>query len=145
MDAIIENAGSNKFGVQYVYDFFKDLVSTYNEFVESVFKLEVKCLPATATSPDHILIGDATGVVDDNIDKYRQAFVESPILNHKDKQLQNTVFLYRRIGKLINNFLNRSVAQIRITPSKDHSACLGEKAIPFYYKIDNVRSNNIFS
>ena len=137
LDAIIENAGSNKFGVQYVYDFFKDLVSTYNEFVESVFKLEVKCLPATATSPDHILIGDATGVVDDNIDKYRQAFVESPILNHKDKQLQNTVFLYRRIGKLINNFLNRSVAQIRITPSKDHSACLGEKAIPFYYKIDN--------
>ena len=79
LNNIVEKANKSTAGVQYVYDFFKDLIQAYNEFVESVYGWETKCLPDINAAPKHLLLGDAIASIPDKTDRFRQGFVESPM------------------------------------------------------------------
>jgi hypothetical protein len=127
--------GSNSTaGKQYVYSFMKDLVQAYNEFADSCYGLNVTCLPEIGLSPKHLFIGDAAVQNETKKDPFRQDFVESPVLNRRSKQLNHCLFLFKRIGALINSADFSNQEAIRITPSVGH-ATLGKKAIPVYYQV----------
>ncbi len=134
LESIISKAQSDKLFSQPVYDLMTDLSLAYNEFVESVYHWEEECLPDIQESPKHLLIGDATASVNDRVDPYRQEFVASPALRKTDDKHSRMVYLFNRIGKLILSFQGPGENELRITPSKINGL-LGEKAIPYYYKV----------
>lgn len=55
----IENAAAQQTGiyVQYIYDFFRDLVYAYNEMRESLFNDDHLCCPPVELFPKHVLLG----------------------------------------------------------------------------------------
>lgn len=121
-------------GKQYRYAFLKDLVQAYNEFVDSCYQLNVACLPDINLSPKHLFIGDAAAQIEDKKDPFRQHFVETPFQSDGKEKLQRCLFLFKRIGALIESadFTNRE--DLKITPSTLHT-CLGNRAIPAYYQV----------
>ena len=119
---------------QSVYSLMKDLVQAYNEFADSCYGLNVACLPDINLSPKHLFIGDAAVQTEYKKDPFRQDFVESPVLNRRGKQLKHCLFLFKRIGALINSADFSNQETIRITPSVANAA-LGKKAIPAYYQV----------
>ena len=121
-------------GKQYRYAFLKDLVKAYNEFVDSCYQLNVACLPDINLSPKHVFIGDAAAQIEDKKDPFRQHFVETPYQSDGKEKLRKCLFLFSRIGALIESadFTNRE--DLKITPSTLH-ADLGNQAIPAYYQV----------
>jgi hypothetical protein len=121
-------------GKQYRYAFLKDVVKAYNEFVDSCYQLNVACLPDISLSPKHLFIGDAAAQIEDKKDPFRQHFVETSFQSGGKVKLQRCLFLFKRIGALIESadFTNRE--DLKITPSTWH-ADLGDQAIPAYYQV----------
>jgi hypothetical protein len=122
-------------GIQYVYDFIKELADAYHEFREKIYELCHSCCYDAAAFPKHLAIGLL--IPDDTVTPcaYRHCFLESPLLNHKDDQLQEAVMLYMRLVQMISTFTipsGRGVT-IRITPSKSIAGELSSRAIPYYY------------
>ena len=123
-------------GKQYRYAFLKDLVQAYNEFLDSCYQLNVACLPDINLSPKHVFIGDAAAQIEDKKDPYRQHFVETPFHSDGKEKLQRCLFLFKRIGTLIQSADFTNQQALKITPSKLY-ATLGDKAIPVYYQVSN--------
>ena len=129
-------------GKQYVYSFMKDVVLAYNEFVDSCYQLNVDCLADISLSPKHLFVGDAAAQIEDKKDRFRQNYVETPVVNDGKERLNRCLFLFKRIGTLINSTDFSTQQTIRITPSK-LNACLGDKAIPSYYQV--IGSEKLFT
>lgn len=136
---LLSDKGSNN--IQYVYDFTKEIADAYNEFKESVFELCYSCCIDADAFPKHLALGELVPADEFHTCKYRQCFIESPILNHKDDLLQTAMNLYTRIITLISNFKFLSVRDaIKITPSSGINKLLGDRAIPCYYNAQAVAS-----
>jgi hypothetical protein len=127
------SASTSNSGKQYVYAFMKDVVQAYNEFVDSCYQLDVSCLADISLSPKHLFIGDAAAQIEDKKDPYRQQFVEIPYQSEGREKLQKCLFLFKRIGALIQSTDFSTDTTIRITPSILNDS-LGNKAIPAYYQ-----------
>lgn len=135
---VVGNALASRFsafGIQYLYDFLKDIAAAYEEFKESTFEVCAECCLEPNAFPKHLGLGELAGADPLHPHQYRQCFLESPILNHKDLALRKAVLLYKRIGALLDNFdLEFSARQpIKVTPSAGITSSLGDKAIPIYY------------
>ncbi|WP_299763460.1 hypothetical protein [uncultured Dokdonia sp.] len=123
-------------GFQYAYDFMKDLVETYNEIKALLPKSFTSCFPDMNAFPKHIMIGK---IVDNTPNNYKHTFYNSPVLD--DEEIEAKVkILIERFNELVDKFtlpevVNKMAPDINITPSRK-SIELGNKAIPFYYSID---------
>lgn len=134
---------NNTPNIQYVYDFFQDLAASLNELWEAITDIPGECCPVADKFSKYIMAGElvlGTGV---RFAEYRHYFNESPILNDGASRAAKAVFLLRRIGLMMRSFnldqqLPSGIAAIRITPSKKAGNKLGDRAIPFYYKLDDV-------
>ncbi len=128
------NAFSGKAGIQYVYDWVKDIVVAYDEFRDTVFELCSQCCPDPDSFPKHLMLGEAQATGNGN-SKYRHDFLEAPILNHRDELLQSSFQHYSRIIALLNQFSFDATKDdgIKVTPSANGISKLGSRAIPFYY------------
>ena len=121
-------------GIQYYYDFLKDLVETYNAFC-GLFGDDAVCCPDVADFPKHLLLGNlASGTA---TGENRTGFYPSPMIGGVRERRAHARFLARKIDVLIGAFqLPRQGpnVEIRITPSAAENRSLEERAIPYYYQ-----------
>jgi hypothetical protein len=124
-------------GIQYYYDFLKDLVETYNHFRELLFGDTTWCCPDTETFPKHLLLGDVDpGTV---LSENRTGFYPSPLVSRTVEQLDHAQFLAKKVDTLIQTFqVPPSTSAIRITPSRFEGDPLDERAIPYYYQVNTT-------
>lgn len=124
------------YGIQYLYDFVKDVATAYMEFRESAFDLCQGCCIDPALFPKHLALGLVQGGEEEGGCHYRQCFIESPILNNKDDELRKALYLYNRLVQIIQNYAydaDNKDQGVRVTPTANTERPLGEKSIPFYY------------
>lgn len=144
MNKVTSFTGSNTIlGIQYVYDYVKEIADTYYEYKEKLFELCHGCCYDAAAFPKHMALGLL--VEDETVTpcKYRDCFIESPILNHKDDQLKEAVMLFARLVQMVRTFDIRTGARvpIRITPSKGIAGDLSSRSIPYYYDAKSLFTN----
>lgn len=129
-------------GIQYVYDFYQDLILAYKEFKDCAYDLMVQCCPDMTRFPRHLMLGK---VVDGSKDEcevnvFRHSFTQPPIYNHQNYLLAKTQSLHKRIVLLIENFAfdrlhpeNSKEVEPKATPSCEKKSWLSKRSIPFYY------------
>jgi hypothetical protein len=126
-------------GIQYYYDFLKDLAETYNNFLELLCGDTTICSPDPGLFPKHLLLGDL--VPGAGPDENRTPFYPSPAISRSACQLPHAGFLLRKIDAMIRNFHippATAATAISITPDLTEEAPLEERAIPCYYQVDTA-------
>jgi len=127
-------SGNNDAGIQYYYDFLKDLVDTWNELREVLFTDESVLCPAVDAFPRHLVLGDLT-----NPAEFRTGLFPSPLLSGQSETHGQARFLIRKLEAMIAGFQLLSPKDvdfkttIRVTPSRTEAESLQERAIPWYY------------
>lgn len=128
---------SNAQGIQYYYDFLKDVVETYHQFRDLLFGDTTWCYPDAALFPKHLLLGRLVSGTDPN--EHRTGFYPSPAVSKTADQLEHARFLALKLDALIQSFAIPApsrTAVIRITPSLFEDRPLEERAIPYYYPVN---------
>jgi len=152
----------NKKGIQYFYDFLKDLVLAYEEFAATRFARQLSTRPDPCLFPNHILLGriDVSGYRLEIDDEYRTKLIRPPIEGLEDSDFNLAKHLFERMVALARSrveedkrarFLNVEIPvlipnaaetngnpKIKITPSKGKWFPLSKRAIPYYYKEASV-------
>lgn len=123
---------SNITHFQYVYDLYRDLVEAINELTEALRSDMSICFPDTQAFPKHILLGST----DREEPVYRHAFYPSHATGNATN-IKRVQRLFTRIILMIRDAEIHAARDIRITPSRDESYKLGERAIPAYYNLLN--------
>ena len=147
---------------QYLHGLARDLVQSHNEFLAAAARFEVEAFPDPRRFPLHVLGGDVAarrrafnGIpaslsafkeydpasIDGGISPQgpplprRHHFVPSAAVADGGDRIEEVRSLFARTILLAQSFATRGLAgsEIRMTPSRDGPACLGERAIPFYY------------
>lgn len=126
-------AGAADLGIQYYYDFLKDLVETYNRFLDALFGDTTWCCPDFDAFPKHLLLGALVSGA--NPEEHRTGCYPSPLVSRTADQLHHATFLLRKIDAMIQTFQvpPGGSAPIRVTPSFTEERSLEERAIPYYY------------
>lgn len=130
---------------QYRYDLLKDIVDSYNEAKELFIEVATECCPSITSFPKHLMLGKLSPTEEDSlIGRYRHGFYKSPILVDESKEFEPFIWTLFRMLHQLNAYptlpetgtggLYRT--DIKITPS-NYSTELGNKAIPFYYNLNN--------
>ncbi|MDR8390609.1 carboxypeptidase-like regulatory domain-containing protein [Aliifodinibius sp. S!AR15-10] len=136
------------YGVQYFYDFVKDLILAYEEFRMTAMELSGACCPDMTRFPKHLLLGlacEQAGGLCAEVE-YRNEFVASPAFSDQRYMAEKVQMLHKRLVLLWESFdLGRlkdtSEREIKITPSCEKKSTLSERAIPYYY--DSKRESSI--
>jgi hypothetical protein len=132
--------------IQYYYDFFSDLLQAYEEFCKTCKTIYSTCCPDQRLFPRHLLLGEVLPPVGDEPSEFRHHFLYSPLFECKHL-LFNLRTLFERMDMMVKIFDTPAVAvggnptsdlNIRITPSMLGPAPLSDKAIPYYYKINQT-------
>lgn len=122
-------------GIQYYYDFLKDLADTYNDFRQKLLGDTTWCCPDPDSFPKHLLLGNVVPGLDPG--ENRTEFYPSPLVSRTAEQLNHAAFLAQKLDALIEAFQRPARTNtIRITPSRFEDACLEERAIPYYYPVN---------
>ncbi|MBL4705799.1 MAG: hypothetical protein JKY54_14835, partial [Flavobacteriales bacterium] len=135
-------------GFQYVYDYLKDIVQAYNEYLLAGCD-NIDCKHVTDFQ-QHLLLGvfDASNY-QASIDNqaFRHRFVQAqPVRDHKEQDHKDT--LHRRLYLIIDRieeYILSGVtnATLKVTPSVDYTNELNNKAIPFYLTSGTGTRGNI--
>jgi hypothetical protein len=137
------SSGPSYLGMQYFYDFLKDLILAYNEFRKASFELVSECCPDMSRFPKHLMLGEAIPLGTCTPSRYRQQFISSTLFNSKNL-LERVITLHKRIVLMLRKFnLDRvndpvGTETVRATPSCEKKSMLTERAIPYYYDIDSA-------
>ena len=138
---ILENLNAyynkNETGIQYYYDFLRDITDTYNEFHELLFDDTSWCSPDKDAFPKHLILGSFNS--DPKTDADRTGLYPSHLVSHSLEQKEHAKFLAGKLNSLILTFqppVQNDQFIIRITPSSSEELSLEERAIPYFYQID---------
>lgn len=138
LNSINSSFSSTSTGIQYYYDFLKDIIDTWNEMRGCFFGESAWCCPDIDGFQKHLMLGNL--VPTNDIDQNRLGFYPSPAVN-RDDDLKQAIFLLQKIGSMIDHFslpaVVNTLSDIRVTPSYTASQSLQNKSIPYYYKIQN--------
>jgi hypothetical protein len=125
------------YGIQYFYDYLVELVTAFNELKEALFDLMDECPPNMQWFPKYLLAGLLVPpiVPCDPPDIYRHSFYQPPIYNGNQQRKREVRHLYERLVQMSTKFTLLPFYQtpVKITPSRNRQALLGEQAIPYYY------------
>jgi hypothetical protein len=122
-------------GIQYYYDFLKDVCETCNHFREVLFGDATWCCPDSDSFPKHLLLGNL--VPDSDPAANRTGFYPSPLASRTVDQLNHARFLAGKLNSLIQSYQTAAPAgAIRVTPSLFEDHRLEDRAIPCYYRTD---------
>ena len=135
----IQTAAESDVGIQYYYDFLKDLVETYNQFRDLLFGDTTWCCPDINSFPKHLLLGNL--VPGPDLAENRTTFYPSPANSQTTESLNHAKFLVRKLDTLIKTFQMPAAsddAAIRVTPSLFEEQPLEERAIPYYYQVNET-------
>ena len=120
-------------GVQYYYDFLKDVAETYNAFRDALFGDTAVCCPDLNAFPKHLVLGSLDTAQRAAVG--RTGFHPSPMVSERVEQRVRARFLIRKLDALVSTFAIPGGGDIRITPSVFENRSLEERAIPFYYTV----------
>ncbi|HED38288.1 MAG TPA: hypothetical protein ENI76_08615 [Ignavibacteria bacterium] len=137
------------YGIQYIYDYLKDIILSYNEFKEAAFDLTTECCYNERCFPRHLMLGEV--IPDDKCDLsvYRHSFIQPPIYNGQNELLKKVKMLFRRLVYISYAFhieTGKSI-DVKITPSREKGTGLSERSIPYYYRLndkDPFRKEEVF-
>lgn len=144
------SVGPKYLGMQYFYDFLKDLILAYNEFRDVAFELMSECCSDSDCFPLHLMLGPVVPATDPTAPTpYRHYFVSSPIFNNQSEKLARAVSLHKRMVLMVEKFdmptinnpstvitpPNTLPVPIYITPSNEKRDPLSRRSIPYYYRI----------
>ncbi|MCP4121838.1 MAG: hypothetical protein GY751_08810 [Bacteroidetes bacterium] len=136
--------------IQYYYDYSKDIVKAYNEFIEIAFEITAECCPGEEIFPRHLVLGkvkEGVGCPENESDckpkVYRTHFIQSPIYNQQKDKLKQAQSYFVRLVDMINSMRSTFLVSdtLKITPSNEKQAELGKRSIPFYYEVDPLYLN----
>ncbi|WP_026946707.1 carboxypeptidase-like regulatory domain-containing protein [Algoriphagus marincola] len=135
--------GKEILGVQYLYDFFKELVTAWTEFLETGRNLWYSCPTDSSLFPLHLMIGRARVQTETAAEFYtfRHGFVQPPVYNGQKAEIERLAQQYRRLILMIETFELSIIREggkehpVKITPSKEKYGILGDRSIPYYYDI----------
>ncbi|MEC3874303.1 Ig-like domain-containing protein [Chryseobacterium salviniae] len=135
LEALLYTIPSGADDYQYRYDLLKDLIDTHNEIRSLVLHLHAECCPSISSFPKHLLLGPLGAKLElgENT-PLRHGFYHSPTTTGDDENYERIVMLANRFAQKINGFRAYS-GPVKITPSY-LNVRLGDKAIPFYYNVD---------
>jgi hypothetical protein len=162
---VLSQLRQNLFLVQFFYDFIRDLVESYNEFLREARCVEAECCPNSDRFPKHVFLGEVkpkgiapvvkfSSVADvsmfnplsANADlgpqerptAYRHHFIPSPLFDRQGERLKKVQAFHYRTYLLILRYQTEDLFQkdIRITPSVDGNYSFSDKAIPYYYAFE---------
>lgn len=126
-------AGAKDRGIQYYYDFLKDVAETYNAFRDALFGDTAVCCPDPAAFPKHLVLGALDPK--QRSARERTGFYPSPMVSAAFEQRARARFLIQKLDTLIRTFAPPiPAAEVRITPSAFEDRAPEERAIPFYYE-----------
>lgn len=151
----LPTGGPQYLGVQYFYDFLKDLILAYNEFRNAAFDLMSDCCPDMDCFPKHLMLGEVRGTTSCKPSKYRHYFVYSQLFNNQTEKLKQVIFLHERMVLMTRKFdlatvnnpptaitdLTPLPVPIYITPSNEKRDPLSMRSIPYYYRIKENEPN----
>jgi hypothetical protein len=124
---------------QYFYDFYKDIVTAYNELRSALIELVYICCPDIYAFPKHIMLGYLNAAEANTPAQYRHRFYPSPAVTENKARVTAAISMTNRLFLLMNNFLVPAVGSpVKVTPSADYDRLMEHRAIPFYY--DNISS-----
>lgn len=142
-DVILKN---NPVFIQYFYDFIDDLLKAYFEFRDKISELMSACCPDENLFPLHLVLGEASANTNAfEHGAYRTYFIYSPLFAKQETKVSETVFLFRRMQIMVKEFtilIPQSLREfpIKITPSQYEFSWLSQRAIPYYYKVNESGS-----
>ncbi len=93
---------ANEIGIQYYYDFLRDLTETYNEFHEMLFDDTTWCLPEKSAFPKHVVLGSING--DPKTDADRTGFYPSCLASHTLEKRNHAEFLATKLNVQLMTF-----------------------------------------
>lgn len=134
---------SNPLFIQYFYDFIDDLIKAYYEFRVKARNIIANCCPDENLFPLHLVLGDATAnTAGYDKDAFRQYFIYSPLFDLSGNETSEAVFLFTRMQILVKEFKAlaakaNSEPDIKITPGQYQHYWLSQRAIPYYYKLND--------
>ena len=149
IEELISADAQEVLGIQYLYDFFKELVLAWTEFLETGRNLWYSCPTDPSLFPLHLMLGRARAQAETAAEFYqfRHGFVQPPIYNDQREEKERLAQQYRRLILMIET-LELSIIQeggkeypVKITPSKEKYGVLGERSIPYYYNIKKQRQH----
>jgi hypothetical protein len=141
-------SGPMYLGMQYFYDFVKDLILAYNEFRDTAFELMSKCCPNMAMFPKHLMLGEAITPDECRPSEYRHHFLEALVTREQKYLLEKTLTLHKRMVLMTQKFDIDTINNpnpvvtfpatlgepLLVTPSDDKRVPLSDRAIPYYYR-----------
>ena len=131
-------------GIQYLWDFAKELVKAYSEFKESAQELWYTCPADSSLFPLHLMLGRAktSSETQNQFLKYRHGLIQPPIFNQQKLLAEICIQRHRRmvlmLEKLELGIFGKEESEkfpIKITPSVEKIGELGNRALPYYYDI----------
>lgn len=145
-----QSTGPRYLGVQYFYDFIKDLILAYNEFYDSAFEVISECCPNMNCFPKHLLLGEVISEGGCTPSKYRNYYTPSEAIAGNKHALDRLVMLHKRMVlmtkkfnlSIINNPSTKPIPPsslgqpVLITPSNEKRDPLSKRSIPYYYLIN---------
>lgn len=148
--------GPKYLGMQYAYDYMKDLILAYNEFRDTTFDLMSKCCPDMGLFPKHLMLGEAIATGECRPSEYRHHFLEALVTRDQKFLMEKALTLHKRLVLMTQKFdlatINNPNAVVTppnplgelllITPSDDKRIPLSDRAIPYYYR--NDESDSVF-
>ena len=125
--------------VQYYYDFFSDLILSYEELRRMCNDCLALCCPNQDLFPRHLILGRVVSSPED----FRHLWIPSPAFACNCCSGGRIVFLLKKIALLLEKIrIPREIpvttggrTAVQITPSNYGKVPLSKKAIPYYYDI----------
>ncbi|MEK7718147.1 MAG: hypothetical protein AAB347_00830, partial [Bacteroidota bacterium] len=100
---------TNEIGIQYYYDFLRDIAETYNEFHELLFDDTTWCSPDKDAFPKHLILGSLNGNAENDND--RTAFYPSHLTSHTLEKRRHAQFLAAKLNTQLETFLVPSITR----------------------------------
>ncbi len=154
-DSSFSNEQVGLLNVQYFYDYLKDLILAYEEFSCLEVINQKGLFPDKCLFSKYLLLGctEISSNITD-LENYRTSLQRPPIEDIGAVGIEEARTLYDRMVNLttldhvrlpialpFGGFtLSQEITPIRITPSKGVHLPLSDRAIPFYYKVDEFSS-----
>lgn len=147
--------GPSYLGMQYFYDFLKDLILAYNEFRDVAFELMSECCNDMDCFPQHLMLGEVVPTGSCQPSPYRHYFVTSPIFGNQEEKAARAVSLFQRMVLMVNKFDQNTIQNapvtpvppntlavpLYVTPSNEKRDPLSKRSIPYYYRIHETQAN----
>lgn len=122
----------------FVYDYYRDLIATYKEFVTTDVFSFLSSIPDKERFRGYIALGSFRTRSGQQLEEvnYRMGLYRPPFADLSINALEKPQLLMKRMIYLASNFSAESISKfdVKFTPDAGLNKMLSDRSIPFYYK-----------